>query len=685
MPGISPDEKDMEASEHFYTDDPTVGHPDVRTTLTGVDYFFLGNGHVTAAVQICTSGEGTPVGLLLMSPEVFGPKRKAWSLDLKTGLSATMVELLVRGEIIVALPSQVSASWEEQDRLSVLRVTWGSKKFEVCEQFYCPDRATPRLIRTLSIKNNSDQTQTIGIQTGVRDHQLKKDLTLASGAQETCSLEYRLAPNDPLHFAIQLDWIDRPIIETDAQSYSQQVATVQSDSSVLNHLFRTAPQQLQATIAASGRVDASQWQYNLEWARDQAIMVLGLTYSGQFELAGTMLKHILQELVTDEGDAVDSSRKRPPQEVELDQNGILLHTLRSYVDWTGDLDLVRTRWPRIRAVANFPLKPVFRHPKAFLFHNQREFWERHSLFGIEDGVELMYQFYPSLGLGDAAYLARLLGYDHEADGWEKSAAAIKHAMLHDEQYALIDNGHLIKRRKVNGDLQTEARLREPEAFPASIPLRQPGPHLLNPDSSAALPIALEFIDPRGELALNTLAHLEQLWNTRWDTGGYSRYHVSSEPDSPGPWPIASLLIARAYFEAGNDEKVWRVLNWLMTAPGGKAGTWFEFYGPRPVPPCPQIGIIPWTWAEIIILFMHHMLGIRPSWQHLRLRPRLLQSVNRMETELRVRNIRLKMNIERVKDAQAQGYWINGQHRAFSPEGLTLPWPKGDLVVEIKTL
>ena len=34
----------IEASEHFYHDDPNVGPPDVRTELRGVDYFFLGNG-----------------------------------------------------------------------------------------------------------------------------------------------------------------------------------------------------------------------------------------------------------------------------------------------------------------------------------------------------------------------------------------------------------------------------------------------------------------------------------------------------------------------------------------------------------------------------------------------------------------------------------------------------------------
>ena len=34
------------------------------------------------------------------------------------------------------------------------------------------------------------------------------------------------------------------------------------------------------------------------------------------------------------------------------------------------------------------------------------------------------------------------------------------------------------------------------------------------------------------------------WNQAWTDGGYGRYHTSSEPDSPGPWPFASLFVAR---------------------------------------------------------------------------------------------------------------------------------------------
>jgi hypothetical protein len=208
------------------------------------------------------------------------------------------------------------------------------------------------------------------------------------------------------------------------------------------------------------------------------------------------------------------------------------------------------------------------------------------------------------------------------------------------------------------------------------------PHYLEPDTSTVLPIALEFVDPRGELARNTLADVEQLWNQRWDHGGYGRYHVSSEPDSPGPWPFASLFVARAYFEAGDDDKVWRVLNWLRSVPGGRAGAWFEFYGPRPIPPCPQIGVIPWTWAEIACFFIHHLLGVRPGYAELVLRPRLLAGLDRVEARLWLRGHTLRVGMRRARSGEKAALVVAGESQPYSPSGVRLPMPSADLDVQV---
>jgi hypothetical protein len=50
-----------------------------------------------------------------------------------------------------------------------------------------------------------------------------------------------------------------------------------------------------------------------------------------------------------------------------------------------------------------------------------------------------------------------------------------------------------------------------------------------------------------------------LWNQVWKGGGYGRYHLSSEPDSPGPWPFPSLFVAGANAEMWEVKKQLRFL------------------------------------------------------------------------------------------------------------------------------
>ena len=190
-----------------------------------------------------------------------------------------------------------------------------------------------------------------------------------------------------------------------------------------------------------------------------------------------------------------------------------------------------------------------------------------------------------------------------------------------------------------------------------MPLGGRGPHFINPDASSALPIALGVIPPRSPLARRTLRSLEVLWNQDWKHGGYGRYHVTSEPDSPGSWPFASLFIARAAFEAGDDAKVMRVLRWLDAVNGAKAGTWFEFYGQRLAPPFPQVGIVVWNWAELIILYVQHILGVRPGEHGLEVNPRLPKPLKAASTRLTFRGQTLGLKVARNGDFRVT---VNGK-------------------------
>jgi hypothetical protein len=322
------------------------------------------------------------------------------------------------------------------------------------------------------------------------------------------------------------------------------------------------------------------------------------------------------------------------------------------VNWTGDLGLVADVWDRITAIAEYPLRPEFRHAPSGMLSGSREFWERHAAHGIAPGLEMVYQLFVSIGLSSAAGMARQLGKSREAGRWHAAADALREAMLSHPTYALLDARGFVKRRTLAGPVQETIAARPDSGLPAGVPLAAKRPHLLNPDTCSVLPIVFGFVPPDSAVARATLEQVERLWNQEWLGGGYGRYHVSSEPDSPGAWPFASVFVARAAVEAGNADRAWRILRWMTTTAGAPAGSWFEFNGPRIAPPFPQVGVIPWTWAELVLLFVHHVLGVRPAADGIHVRPRLLAGLQRVEARVPVRDGWLQLDLRADANAPA---------------------------------
>jgi hypothetical protein len=128
--------KPMEVEEHFYFDNPREGPADAWTTLPGVNYYFLGNGHIQAAVQVCSKGPGTPVGLLIMDPEKFGPKSRALSFDPDSGLGPTTVTVETKERVYSARAKQVKARWVRKDGLPAVEVFWRGTSFLVNGKFW---------------------------------------------------------------------------------------------------------------------------------------------------------------------------------------------------------------------------------------------------------------------------------------------------------------------------------------------------------------------------------------------------------------------------------------------------------------------------------------------------------------------------------------------------------------------
>jgi hypothetical protein len=625
-------------SEHVYDDDPNLGHPDVRTRLRDVSYFFIGNGYIQAAVQWAPSGEGTPLGLLLMDPDRLRKKRDALTMDRAGGLEATLVRVEAGGARHHARADATHVAWTTRAGVPAVEAVWNWDGGEVTEIFFCPDTDSPRLVREVRVRCSSGNGP-IRISTS------------AGGSTAFVEGEPR---GDPACFAYDIVpgsgrvdlRVERMPVADRARARWERASRFTFADPMLDRFARISQYQLAAAKSAAGRMDASIWQYNREWVRDQAFVAIGFLMAGDREGAACLLDRLLREFITAEGGAMDSSEVRSPDEAELDQNGVLLYALEEYVRWTGDVSLVSTHWPRIQAAAEYPLRPQFTHRASGLLSNTREFWERHRLHGIKPGLELVHQIFVSIGLRAAASLAVRMRQAELATRWASDAERLRAAALSHPTYGFVVNGTLVKRMNLDGTVQDRIDPRPDSLMPVGAPLLRPGDHWLNPDTCVALPIAARFIAPDSLLARRTLDSVEPLWNQEWEAGGYGRYHASSEPDSPGGWPFASIFVARASVEAGVPDRAWRVLRWLNEAPGAPAGSWFEFYGPRASPPYPQVGIVPWTWSEMLALLVGHILGVRPEADDLTVRPLLLPGLDHAAGRMRYGSGILTVNARR---------------------------------------
>ena len=173
----------MDVAEHVYTDDPTQGPPDAKTTLAGVDYFFLGNGLIQAAVQVCTSGQGTPVGLLILHPEQLRSKRRALTFDPQHGLAPTAVTIRVGTRVFAPQGPTLEARWADIGGVPAVQVTWQADDLRVTEIFYCHDQRSPCLTRIIRVRKSSPGNLRAALRTGPEQDPREYPLELTRDAR----------------------------------------------------------------------------------------------------------------------------------------------------------------------------------------------------------------------------------------------------------------------------------------------------------------------------------------------------------------------------------------------------------------------------------------------------------------------------------------------------------------------
>jgi hypothetical protein len=698
-------------------------HPDFITYFPGIEYFYLGNGDIMAAVQYSpVSKDPSFFGLTLMDPERFCRKWSTFLYHPERGFGATRLGVSIGEEssVIDAKSGMYTGvrgysvtpeNFEEIQRtypenVPVVSLSWTAGECEVEEGFFVPSEGTI-LFRRAKITNNSNRSLKVGLglslyanfglfdeiatsETEKAAHAygvdrmklfaLEKDATVAgrydvrvdlgtlrAGEVKKAIYVYALRGGESL---LRKKSFDRIWKETVA--YWSGKTLFETKNRTADALLNSSRAGLKAVVARSGKMDAAPWMYNMEWVSDHALAIEALLHCGMVDEARTMLERNLASAIGADGRTIESSRWFGYEYTELNQNGMLLYAVWVYVCWTGDYDLIKRYWKKIELCANFPLLDVFRDKKTKMMKNRREFWERSDTHGIEEGYEMAYQFWVSFGLEKASALAQALGKGSVAKRWAAAAAETKAAMLDDPTWRLIEDGHLIKRRKATGEWQQFTIPPDRKRVPPGSQLALNEKPSLEPDTIEIYPIIYEFIDPKGDLARRTLDWVDQIWNDKWKTGGYPRYNSTGEDNPPAAWPLASMLVARAHARAGNDDKVWRVLNWLCEIEGGKSGGWFERCGQSITPPMPPVCVVNWVWYEILSLFVIGVVGIQPRIEMLTVKPHLLKGIDEIRSQFTVRGSCIELVVRRSKEKSSAS--VDGKEMPLKDGVLSIPYP-----------
>jgi hypothetical protein len=677
-----------------------VSSSDARTNAPETDYFILGDGSVMIAVQWSRSSEMSPYGLLISEPQRMTRKNGTLLFHPESGLERTMLTVVVGATRYRPRHEDVTVAWDISCRCVVVR--WHAGEVAITERFQVQS-SSGNVVRDILVDNpqslavtlelpfypNPLLFDTFGIHPGATmfasgsasmmlysipagrafERFLQVDARpFGSGIAATFLYSLEVPHSGPPAASDDL----RPARDHDSNDDEQN-----REARRLEDLYTISRIGLRGAVSQSGRFDASIWQYGMEWGMDAAMVATAAADSGMFTLARAILVRLLRKLTSDEGAIVEASRFRGGAMSELNANGATLDALWHYWRWSGDDTLIHTHWGTIATIADYPLRSEYWHRSGMLASG-RDFWERMPWMGVAPGLELGHQVFCSIGLERAAEIATAFGHYEEAGRWSEPSERIRKGMIEDPEWAHVDDGAFIRRRLLDGSVE---RTLEPtldgidRLYAPYLPERidpPASPRLCEPDITEALPIVHGMVDPKGALARKTLENLRALWNPT-GIGGYARYNIASDPDSPGPWPFATAIVAAAEIEGGLVERGLETTAWLADR-AGAGGSWLEYYGERH-PPYPPVGIIVWGWAQYMLLYTRHLLGITITVGHIRIAPR----VSGIEHVIRHGSRSIRLSTRGLEHAT-----IDGRPAEMIDGGVVIMLPlQSDMVVEFR--
>jgi len=651
-----------------------------QSYLFGREYYVLRSGRAKMIIQADKVSLGPAFSYMLFDAQNTSQtsrKKKAFNYNEDKGFYSSALEVKMKDFSFTALGQNTTTRWITEEGIPCVEATWWASGIKVREVIMPVSDGIFK--RTITLESaDLVAADTVDVKASVSEPATIAKNNVLVVEKKEASVSLTVKGEYPVHVSPSKENLDigplvfmpggKKVIETylivDIPGASGKIQvekassieniipdekkrasvkwensnTIATGDSIVDHMYDACRFILPGYISDEGKMDAGIFEYGNQWVRDASNTALGVIHAGEFELARDVLNHILETMITDNGTTMIADEFANPDREQFDQMGELVHALKCYVDWTGDASLVSEYKEKIVAMIERPLSPVFRDSTGMV-HNRREFWER----TFDDGYELAYQTWMIQGLRDAADLSEYLGTEQKSAYWRKEADRIQKSMLTDPEFALVDNGHLIKRRNVTGFIADTIHFKGwVKGAPASVESCS----RLMPDATMALPIAMDLVDPKSDLSENTLSELEKLWNRRWSMGGYDRYNTSSQGDQPGPWTFATAFIMRAQHEAGQLDKSRRSLEWLFNNAGGQTGAWLEEIPVIKNWECCS-GLIPWTTAEVSYFVIHHLFGIKFTGTQMVIKPALYKTNSSVKANIRYRKGRIDLEINRV--------------------------------------
>ena len=647
--------------------------------ILGRDYFILRSGNTKMILQSDKADVGPAFTYMLFDaedPSQSSRKEKASNYSLSNGFFSSALTVKMKKFGFHALGLTTETHWLVENGIPSVKAEWWASGIKV-QEMITPVSLQGVFKRTISLESaDLVANDTVSIQLSLpvpASISNNKNVLICQNAKSSIALT--VMGNYPMNISSSKESIDigplplspgeKIVIETYLlvqpsvanredfytkvknlenwiQSENKTVAarwknsnTLTTKDIVVQNMHDYCRYLLPAYVSDSGKMDAGVFEYGCQWVRDASNTALGVIHIGEFELARAIMKHMLKNMIKDNGTTMIADGYDDPDREQFDQMGEFMHAMKCYVDWTGDGSLLTQYSGKILNMIERPLRPEFRDSTGMV-HNRREFWER----TFDDAYELAYQNWIVEGLRDAADLSKYINSEAKAPYWRSEAHKTLNALLTHPTLKLVDNNHLIKRRSTTGVIVDKVKMSwGNESAPTGV--EQIG--RLMPDATMALPIALNLVDPKSDLARKTLNELEKIWNQRWSFGGYERYNSSSQGDAPGPWPFATTFIMRAQHEAGQLGMSRRSLEWLYNNAGGRTGAWFEEI-PILSTEAYFSGLIPWTSAEVSYFIVHHIMGIKFIGEHMVIKPALYAETSPLHASLRFRKDRIEMDI-----------------------------------------